>query len=536
MTNLQTYVFWFLVLLMVAFIVDEPAISAIRASDLPLNDIGKSVSWLGNSKWSGWALLMFSFVMALIAQNASDPMMRSHAKLLLTAAVMVFIAGLLSGIAVQLLKHGFGRARPGLFDELGAYSFQPFAFSTRLNSFPSGHSSTIGALAMAGALLIPKYRLAFAALALIVGFGRILDGAHYVSDVWSGLVIGAGTTFLLLHCLVEKRVLPPPNSLRWAVAGRSVLQLSKSLFHVPRDPLENDVRRLQMMIGVLILITVASILFISRPEIDIGVSKLFFDEVRGFWLNNDPILQTVRKVFHLSVLTTTLFACLMWYASLRCRDSVQVHPAVWGFGVTSIVVGPGLVANALLKDHWGRARPASVTEFGGEATFTFPFEIANECDRNCSFVSGEGSGIAMLLFVGVALAWPIIRKAPLSWLTPLGLIALFGISMRIMKGRHFASDSVFAVLIMALVVLVLFRTFEIKKHRENITQVSLWHDLRVFQSYLSAPYSESRSVLHDGARALRAVARIGTTAGKVFTSVGSYLSATFVETRQWLRA
>ena len=51
-----------------------------------------------------------------------------------------------------------------------------------------------------------------------------------------------------------------------------------------------------------------------------------------------------------------------------------------------------LLVNALLKDHWGRARPNETTLFGGDGAFSGPFVIAGQCARNCSFVSGEGAG------------------------------------------------------------------------------------------------------------------------------------------------
>ena len=31
----------------------------------------------------------------------------------------------------------------------------------------------------------------------------------------------------------------------------------------------------------------------------------------------------------------------------------------------SLIVGPGILVNLILKDHWGRPRPVHVTMFGG---------------------------------------------------------------------------------------------------------------------------------------------------------------------------
>ena len=35
------------------------------------------------------------------------------------------------------------------------------------------------------------------------------------------------------------------------------------------------------------------------------------------------------------------------------------------FLVLSLLLGPGLLVNVILKDNWGRPRPGSVVEFGG---------------------------------------------------------------------------------------------------------------------------------------------------------------------------
>ena len=59
------------------------------------------------------------------------------------------------------------------------------------------------------------------------------------------------------------------------------------------------------------------------------------------------------------------------------------------FVVLSGLLGPGLVVNSVFKDNWQRARPYQVQEFGGTQQFTRAAVITNQCDNNCSFVSGH---------------------------------------------------------------------------------------------------------------------------------------------------
>ncbi|MBE7219764.1 MAG: hypothetical protein INR64_14930, partial [Caulobacteraceae bacterium] len=53
-------------------------------------------------------------------------------------AFFIFASVGLSGIAVQVLKHLVGRARPGLIDRFGAFHFDMFSIKASLASFPSG--------------------------------------------------------------------------------------------------------------------------------------------------------------------------------------------------------------------------------------------------------------------------------------------------------------------------------------------------------------------------------------------------------------
>jgi lipid A 4'-phosphatase len=61
------------------------------------------------------------------------------------------------------------------------------------------------------------------------------------------------------------------------------------------------------------------------------------------------------------------------------------------FLALAITAGPGLVVNGIFKELWQRARPYQVTEFGGSQKFTGAAVITDQCDNNCSFVSGHAA-------------------------------------------------------------------------------------------------------------------------------------------------
>ncbi len=106
-------------------------------------------------------------------------------------ALFLFLAVAISGIIVDTLKVIFARDRPVMLFESGKYGFTFFqAAQARKLSFPSGHTDTIFALMTALTLLIPRYRVAFYCIALLVAASRVIIGAHYLSDVIAGAYFG----------------------------------------------------------------------------------------------------------------------------------------------------------------------------------------------------------------------------------------------------------------------------------------------------------------------------------------------------------
>src|SRR6185312_1401729 len=106
----------------------------------------------------------------------------------------------------------------------------------------------------------------------------------------------------------------------------------------------------------------------------------------------------------------------------------------------TLALGPGVVANLVLKEHWGRPRPIDVTEFGGTEHFRPWWDPRGDCPKNCSFVAGEPSG-AFWTLAPAALVPPAWRA--LAYAGALLFGALVGF-LRIAAGGHFFTDVVFA--------------------------------------------------------------------------------------------
>lgn len=112
------------------------------------------------------------------------------------------------------------------------------------------------------------------------------------------------------------------------------------------------------------------------------------------------------------------------------------------FLVLLLLLGPGLLVNALFKDHWGRPRPREIVQFGGSREFRQPWH-KGEDGAGRSFPSGHGSAAFYMAAPYFVYRRSKIRTARI-WLAA-GV--LFGILMsiaRIAQGGHFLSDNLWA--------------------------------------------------------------------------------------------
>lgn len=174
-------------------------------------------------------------------------------------------------------------------------------------------------------------------------------------------------------------------------------------------------------------------LFLAVPEIDLSIAALGYRPGTGFVLGQYFPFQTLHDAVPALVMLIPAGALLGWFSRhLPGRQAL--------FLILAVALGPGLLANTILKDNWGRARPSHLVEFGGTKQFTPPLIPADQCPKNCAFVSGDAAG-------GFAFLAPALL-APLAWrrravYAALATGAIFGAN-RILQGGHFLSDVIFA--------------------------------------------------------------------------------------------
>ena len=205
--------------------------------------------------------------------------------------------------------------------------------------------------------------------------------------------------------------------------------------------------RITILVSILIGLVPA-----AWPALDLHIAALFFDESRGFWLQDNPLVHGIyvgTNWFARGALLAIGLALMI--QALRSRPGTQAPPGAsvgrlvrprqaLTCALLSLVIGPGLLINVVLKENIGRARPEQVEQFGGNRIFSAALRQADQCERNCAFVSGHAA-VGFWLASGYAIS----RRRQRAWLWA-GAMAGFSVGLvRIVAGGHWFSDIAFSM-------------------------------------------------------------------------------------------
>jgi lipid A 4'-phosphatase len=198
---------------------------------------------------------------------------------------------------------------------------------------------------------------------------------------------------------------------------------------------------------------VLTAIFLPFPEIDTAVAHWFYLGEGKFYLS-DSLFTAWKNDYIRPGIGFVAIAGLLYFLYRRLTDPAHKVGALrrWSFFLLSIVLSTGFVVHAIFKDQFGRARPEDIIGLGGDKIFTPPLLPADQCVRNCSFVSGDASlGFAFLALALFATQW---RK---GWILVTLALGLALGATRIMNGSHFLSDILYSGVFTCGTVLLLYR-------------------------------------------------------------------------------
>lgn len=204
-----------------------------------------------------------------------------------------------------------------------------------------------------------------------------------------------------------------------------------------------------------------------RTNADLIVSSWFYDSTTHDWwlLNAGPCVWLYNSGTY-PAFALFVGGLVEWIVGLFRQRKTHIRSGAYLMLVFAI--GPGLIVNLGLKDHWGRPRPNQVREFDGNFAFA-PVGSPGTLDRhNSSFPSGHAA-------VAFYLIAPAFTVRPQRKLVARGLMATglaFGFAMavvRVVQGGHFLSDVVWSAAIVYLVAWGLERVMYRERYAARMT-------------------------------------------------------------------
>jgi membrane-associated PAP2 superfamily phosphatase len=178
-------------------------------------------------------------------------------------------------------------------------------------------------------------------------------------------------------------------------------------------------------------------LVFANSSLDIAAARWFFraDPADHWPLAHRfpwPVLYRAASWITASLVVISLATLVLSFAGARRHWRPYAI-----FVLLAVVIGPGVLGNALLKDHWQHPRPREVIEFGGSLRYVPAPFMGHE--GGASFPCGHCT-VGFMYGIG----WWVWRRTRPGWaiaslVTGLLLGSLLGAG-RLAAGAHFLSD------------------------------------------------------------------------------------------------
>lgn len=213
----------------------------------------------------------------------------------------------------------------------------------------------------------------------------------------------------------------------------------------------HKIKRARLEFWVLLLLMLVTTLVFWNSDLDQRVAALFYhpeNRATPWPLQHGRMVKLLYDyAFPLTIalgsiaLLVYLFGHFHHYTARFRRRALYI--------LLVIAVGPGLVVNLVIKDHWGRPRPVHEKTFGGNFDYVPPGRIGSTTDK--SFVCGHCS----VAYSFVALYF-LSQNYKLLYLM-LAIALGWGMgATRMAAGGHYLSDVLWSGYVVFLVAYAIY--------------------------------------------------------------------------------
>lgn len=212
-------------------------------------------------------------------------------------------------------------------------------------------------------------------------------------------------------------------------------------------------RRDLLILGIVAL---ASTAVFWLTDLDIRFSALFHDAAspRGPWPQAGSPFWAVLYAAdtYMTIVLAAAAAVLIIAGAPSGGDRRKI---IYGlFIILSVSIGAGLLVNGILKEHWGHPRPDAIAQFGGSGRYAPPW-AKRPSGNGESFPSGHAAIAFSYIVFYFILRIPHPKLARAFFWGAIFLGSLMGLG-RVVQGRHFLSDILWAAYIPYLVCLLFY--------------------------------------------------------------------------------
>lgn len=179
-------------------------------TDSVVFDLLRTFEDMGDAKWFLVTASCWMLGCLVLVRLTADPRRIAILRWLVRGQAWLIASVAISGILANIFKWIFGRARPSRLEDGLTADWTLLNRDWGFQSYPSGHTTTLFAAAFVLATLFPRWRWVFFGLAALGGLGRIAHGAHFLSDVIAGALLGGFTAWWLKEYLSRRDVALEP--------------------------------------------------------------------------------------------------------------------------------------------------------------------------------------------------------------------------------------------------------------------------------------------------------------------------------------